>query len=140
YDPNYKTPYTQNMTLSLTRTVSRNLTVDMRYEGALGRRRADGNGMNINLANVYYNKELFDALEMTRRGEDAPLFDQMLAGLNLNNGVAGYGTIGTTVSGVLQHGSAQMRKSALFTSDIALGNYQNVANTLNTLSAAPIVG
>jgi len=134
YDPNYKTPYTQNMTLSLTRTVSRNLTVDVRYEGALGRRRADGNGMNINLANVYYNKELFDALEMTRRGEDAPLFDQMLAGLNLNNGVTGYATVGTTVNGVVQRGSAHMRRSALFTNDLAIGNYQNVANTLNTVS------
>ena len=135
YDPNFKTPYTQNMTMSLTRTVTRNLVVDLRYEGALGRRRADGNGLNVNLANVYYNKELFDALEMTRRGEDAPLFDQMLAGLNLNNGVAGYGTVGTTVNNVLQRGSAHMRRSATFTSDLALGNYQNVANTLNTLSA-----
>jgi hypothetical protein len=103
------------MTLSLTRTVSRNLTVDVRYEGRLGRRRADGNGMNINLANVYYNKELFDALEMTRRGEDAPLFDQMLAGLNLNNGVTWLRTVGTTVNGVVQRGSAHMRRSALFT-------------------------
>jgi hypothetical protein len=108
--------------------------VDLRYEGALGRRRADGNGLNVNLANVYYNKELFDALEMTRRGEDAPLFDQMFAGLNLNNGVAGYGSIGTTVNGVVQRGSAHMRRSTMFTSDIALGNYQNVANTLNTLT------
>jgi hypothetical protein len=142
FDPNYKTPYTENMTLSLTRSVTRNLVVDIRYEGALGRRRADSTagvvGLNVNLANVYYNKELFDALEMTRRGEDAPLFDQMLAGLNLNNGVAGYGPVGTTVNGVLQHGSAQMRRSALFTSDLAMGNYQNVANTLNTLSSGVV--
>ena len=138
YDPNFKTPYTQNMTMSLNRTVSRDLVIEVRYEGALGRRRADGNGMNINLANVYYNKELFDALEMTRRGEDAPLFDQMLAGLNFNNGVAGYGTIGTTVNGVVQRGSAHMRRSATFTSDIALGNYQNIANTLNTLSTGVV--
>jgi hypothetical protein len=134
YAPDFKTPYTQNMTLSLTRTVNRNLVVDIRYEGALGRRRADGNGLNVNLANVYYNKELFDALEMTRRGEDAPLFDQMLAGLNLNNGVAGYGAVGTTMNGVLQRGSAQLRRSATFTNDLATGNYQNIANNLNTLS------
>src|SRR6185503_9335195 len=55
YDPNFKTPYTQNMTFSLTRTVQRNLIVDLRYEGALGRRWADGNGLNLNLANVYHN-------------------------------------------------------------------------------------
>src|SRR5204862_2109170 len=35
YDPNFKSPYTQNMTFSLTRTVSRDLIVDVRYEGAL---------------------------------------------------------------------------------------------------------
>ena len=32
YDPNFKTPYTQNMTMSLTRTVSRDLVIDVRYE------------------------------------------------------------------------------------------------------------
>ena len=69
YDPNFKSPYTQNMTFSLTRTVSRDLVVDLRYEGALGRRRADGNGLNVNLANVYHNKELFDALEIQRERE-----------------------------------------------------------------------
>jgi hypothetical protein len=122
------------MTLSITRNVSRNLVLDVRYEGALGRRRADGGTLNVNLPNVYYNKELFDALEVTRQGGDAQLFDQMLAGLNFNTGVAGYGAVGTTVNGVLQHGSAQMRRSTLFQSDLALGNYQNVAATLNTLS------
>src|SRR5262249_42134810 len=137
YDPNFKTPYTENMTLSLTRSVTKDLVVDVRYEAALGRRRADGNGLNVNLANVYYNKELFDALEMTRRGEDAPLFDQMLAGLNLNQGVSGYGPVGMTVNNILQRGSAHLRRSATFTSDIALGNYQNVANSLNTLNVAP---
>jgi Carboxypeptidase regulatory-like domain len=136
YDPNFKTPYTENMTLSLTRSVTKDLVVDVRYEAALGRRRADGNGLNVNLANVYYNKELFDALEMTRRGEDAPLFDQMLAGLNLNPTVGGYGPVGMTVNSVLQRGSAHLRRSATFTGDIALGNYQNVANSLNTLNVA----
>jgi len=138
YDPNFKTPYTQNMTLSLTRSVSRDLVVDVRYEGALGRRRADGNGLNVNLANVYYNKELFDALELTRRGQDAPLFDQMLAGLNLNSGTAGYGAVGTVVNGVVQRGSSQLRRNATFTSNLALGNYQAIADSLNTLSTGAV--
>ncbi len=137
YDPNFKTPYTENMTLSLTRTVTKDLVIDVRYEGALGRRRADGNGLNVNLPNVYYNKELFDALEMTRRGEDAPLFDQMLAGLNLNPTIAGYAAVGTAnANGVPQRGSAQLRRSATFTTDLALGNYQSIANNLNTLNVA----
>jgi hypothetical protein len=138
YDPNFKSPYTQNMTMSLTRTVSKDIIVDVRYEGALGRRRADGNGLNVNLANVYYNKELFEALEMTRRGEDAALFDQMLAGLNLNNGIAGYGAVGSVVNGVVQRGSAQLRRNATFTTNLAVGNYEAIANSLNTLSTGAV--
>ncbi len=142
YDPNFKTPYTENLTLSVTRSVTRNLTVDLRYDGTLGRRRADSAGLpaglNVNIPNVYFNKELFDALEITRQGGDALLFDQMFAGLNFNNGVTGYGAVGTTVNGVVQHGSAQMRRSSLFQNDLAVGNYQNVAATLNTLSTTAV--
>ncbi len=138
YDPNFKTPYTETLALSITRQVSKNVTVDLRYDGTLGRRRADTTSgaasLNVNLANVYYNKELFDALEMTRRGDDAPLFDQMLAGLLLPGLTTAYGPVGTTVNGIVQHGSSQMRRSTNFSSDLAIGNYQNIANTLNTLS------
>lgn len=137
YDPNFKTPYTQTLTLSVTRQVSRTLTVDLRYDGTFGRRRAD-NSLNVNTPNVYYQPELFNALEVTRAGGDAPLFDQMMAGLTLPGVTAPYGPVGTavTVNGasVPQHASAQMRKSTSFASDLALGNYVNIANTLNTLS------
>src|SRR6185295_10941948 len=47
-----------------------------------------------------------------------------------------YGTVGSAVNGVLQTGSAQLRRSATFTNDLAIGNYQNVANNLNTLNVA----
>src|SRR5215510_1792759 len=36
YDPNYVTPYIQNFTLSVTREVRRNLTLDVRYIGTRG--------------------------------------------------------------------------------------------------------
>jgi hypothetical protein len=138
YDSNFKTPYTETLAFSVTRQVSKNLTVDLRYDGTLGRRRADTTSgaaaLNINLPNVYYNKELFDALEITRQGGDAPLFDQMLAGLVLPGLTSAYGPVGTQVNGIVQHGSAQMRRSTTFSSDLAIGNYQSIANTLNTLS------
>jgi hypothetical protein len=138
YDPNFKTPYTETLALSITRQVSKNVTVDLRYDGTLGRRRADTTSgaaaLNVNLPNVYYNKELFDALETTRTGGDAPLFDQMLAGLTLAGLPANYGAVGTTVNGAVQHGSAAMRRSTTFSSDLAIGNYQSVATNLNTLS------
>jgi hypothetical protein len=145
YDPNFKTPYTETLALSLTRQVSKTITVDLKYDGTLGRRRADTTSgaaaMNINLPNVYYNQELFNALEVTRQGGTAPLFDQMLAGLLLPGVPATYGPVGTAANGVPQHGSAQLRRSTAATgtgttlqSDLAIGNYQNIANTLNTLS------
>jgi hypothetical protein len=110
----------------------------VKYIGVMGRKR-QGN-YNINLANVYYNKELFDALEMTRRGEDSPLFDQMFAGLDLHGTTGtGYGPVGTTPTGsVLQRGSAHLRRNGTFSSNLADGNYQAVVNSLNTLSAASV--
>ena len=144
FDPNFKTPYTETLAFSVARNVSRNLTVELRYDGTLGRRRADSN-LNVNLPNVYYNKELFNALETTRQGGDSPLFDQMLAGLTLPGVPAGYGAVGTTVNGIVQHGSAAMRRSTTFQNNLAIGNYQQVSNDLNTLSVvtgleAPPVG
>ena len=133
YDPNYATPYTENFTLSVTRSVGRKVTVDVRYIGVMGKKR-EGN-LNLNLPNVYFNKELWDALESTRRGEDAPLFDQMFAGLDLHGTTGtGYGAIGTVVGGVLQHGSAHLRRNSTFTANLANGNFDAVASTLNTIS------
>jgi len=125
YDPNLKTNYTQNMTLSVTRQVSRNITVEARYTGTLGRRL---NGwLDINQNNIYYNPELLQALKDARAGtctanaagykenytdkginpcdvnNDPVILDQMLAGLNLNNTVVAsatnpqFGAVGTNV-------------------------------------------
>jgi len=129
YDPNYVQPYTQNFSLSVTRVVSRNVTVDVRYVGTVSKKQPGS--FNLNTPDVYYNQELWDALEVTRRGGDAPLLDQMLAGLNLNNTTAGYGPVGTTVSGVLQTGSAALRRNATFTANLANGNFSAVAASLN---------
>ena len=71
----------------MTRSLNRSMTLDVRYLGTLGKKREGL--LALNLPNVYYNKELWDALEMTRRGEDAPLFDQMFAGLNVSGQTTG---------------------------------------------------
>jgi outer membrane receptor protein involved in Fe transport len=82
FDYNYVAPYIQNFTLSVTRDISRNLNLDVRYIGTRGvKLRGD---IDFNSPNVYYNQRLFDALERTRRGENVELFDQMFMGLNLN--------------------------------------------------------
>ena len=132
YDPNYATPYTENFTLSVTRSLPRNVTVDVRYVGTFAKKQA-GN-LNLNDVSVYHNPELLEALRITRAGGDAPLFDQMLAGLNLNTLVAGYGPVGTTVNGVLQTGSAHLRRSTTFQTALANGDLEAVANSLVTLN------
>ena len=71
---------------------------------------------------------------MTRLGQDAPLFDQMFAGLDLHGTAGtGYGPVGTTVGGVLQRGSAHLRRNATFTANLANGNYVGVINSLANL-------
>ena len=86
FDPNFATPYTQNITLSVTRALSRQFTLDVRYVGSLSRK-LPGN-LNLNTPTVHYNQEVFDAFAAARRGENPELLDRMLAGLDL----AGTGT------------------------------------------------
>lgn len=157
YDPHYATPYTQNLTLSVARTVSKQISVEVRYVGTLARKQAGS--LNLNDSTVFYNKELFDALVVTRAGGDSPLFDQMLAGLNLNSNVTAsataplYGTVGTSVvqpagtllagQTIFQTGSAHLRRSTAvapginqptLASALANGNFEYVANLLLTLA------
>jgi len=154
YDPNYVTPYTDNFTLSITRSIGSKYTIDLRFVDTLGKKQPGTGGggvgaagsFNLNTVNVYHNPELFNALEATRAGLDDPLFDQMLMGLNLNSTVAGYGVVGTCVAlptsplagvgcpagQVMQRGSSQIRRA--FATALANGDYQGV---LNGVGATP---
>jgi hypothetical protein len=142
FDPDYVTPYTDNFTFSISRTVQRNLTVDVRFVDTVGKKLPGTAGVfgtpgsfDVNTVNVYHNPELLKALEATRAGQDDPLFDQMLMGLNLNPGTSGFGAIGTPVNGVLQRGSSHLRRSATFATNLANGNYGAVVASL--ISFAP---
>jgi hypothetical protein len=128
FDPHYETPYAQNFTMQLTRSVRRNLTMDVRYVGTVqlhGYR-----DLNLNSANFLYNglKEAFDAV---RAGGESPLLDTMFNGLNIAG--TGFGPVGTTFAGVPQTAALQMRASTTFNSNLANGNYSAIASTLNTL-------
>ncbi len=152
YDPNYRTPYTQNMTLQVTRSVARNMTVDVRYVGTFGRKMQGT--VNLNDPIVFDNAELMQALDVTRAGGDSPLFDQMFAGLNMAGaGATGYGAVGTCVTQaasstapgrgqegcaanqVMQHGSAQLRRNITYAANLANGNYVGVINSLANTSS-----
>ena len=153
YDSNYKVPYTQNMTLSVTRVVNRQLTLDLRYTGTLGRRL--DSGVNLDLPNVYHNAEFMQALLDARAGTctanatgyksytdaginpcdvngDPVLLDQLMAGLNPNNTISGFGAVGTVVNNVYQSGAQHLRRSPTFQANLANGDFNAVANSLVT--------
>lgn len=127
FDPSYVTPYVQNFNVALTRTVQKNLTFDVRWVATRGVKLRGSE--NLNQVN-YLNNGLLDALLVTRAGGEAPLFDTMFAGVNV--GGAGFGPVGTTVNGVLQRGSDELRANTTFRNNIANGNFAGVASSINT--------
>ena len=139
FDPNYVNPYAENFTLQVTRGLTRSLTLDVRYVGTMqlhGYR-----DINLNSSNFLYNglKEAFDAV---RSGGESALLDDMFRGLNIagtgcqtSAGVAvTCGAVGSTpTGGVLQTAAMHMRASQTFNTNLANGNYNGVAGSLNTL-------
>jgi hypothetical protein len=132
YAPGFVSPYTENVTLSVTRSINRSTTVDVRYVGTLARKQSGSFDLNTNT--VLYNPELFDALERARRGENPVVLDQLLAGLNLQAAtVTGYGPVGSIVGGILQTGGAAVRRNQA--ASLANGNFVAVANGLLGLTS-----
>jgi len=134
-DTNYVSPYVQNLTLSITRAVRNNLTVDLRYIGTLSRKQFTS--INLNSANFLYNG-LLEELNKVRVGGESALLNQMMNGVNIcaTGCAAGvqYGPIGSTVGGVAQTAASQMRQSSTFSQNLANGNFSGVASSLATLN------
>ncbi|HEY2381337.1 MAG TPA: TonB-dependent receptor [Terriglobia bacterium] len=124
YQPQANTvaPYAQNLTLSVTRSLSSSLTLDLRYVGTLARKQWNPT-FNINSPNFLFNglKEAFDA---ARAGGESTLLNQIFNNINLGSGTVGQN--GFT-------GAAELRADSRFNSNLANGNYSAVAATLNTL-------
>ena len=118
FDPHYTSPYVQNLTLSVTRTVNRNVTVDLRYIGTLSRKTYTTQNLNIN--NFLYNG-LGEALDAVRRGDDANagLLDQIFNGVNLCTTAANPASGGCTagsygpINGTTQTAATQIRAGGL---------------------------
>jgi len=126
YAGDLQTPYAQNLTLSVTRSITRNMTLDVRYVGTLARKQI-GN-MDLNQSTAMYNKELFDALTVTRAGGNDPLFDQMFAGIR----ISGVSSAIPVVNGTTSRGSEMLRQSTATRANLANGNFVAVANSLIT--------
>jgi hypothetical protein len=136
YDPNYATPYIQNFSLALTRSVGRDITVDVRYIGTRGVKLFDS--IPINTRNFTTNglKEAFDA---ARYGGESELLDRLFNGINVAgtgcNGVPNSqscGPVGSIVNGLRQTGAMHLRAWTTTQNNLANGNYQALANTLYT--------
>jgi hypothetical protein len=121
FAPDYVSPYVQTFTLGVTRALSSNLLLDVKYVGTRGVKLHSS--INYNEPDFQYNG-LVQALTITRAGGNAPMFDQMFNGLNFGSGI---GVVGKDVTG-----SQALRLHPSFRADIANGNFRNVANTLNT--------
>ena len=119
YDPNFVSPYVQNLTFSVTRTLTKNLTLDVRYVGTLARKQAY-TSFNLNAANFRSNG-LKDAFDVVRAGGESPLLNSIFAGQTVN---------GQTFNGT--NAGAQLRASTTFANNLANGNYAGVAGSLNT--------
>jgi hypothetical protein len=128
--PGLVNPYVQNLTLSVTRSVGSNMTVDVRYLGTLGRKQWNAQ-LQINQPNFLTNglKEAFDAV---RAGGESQLLNQMFNGINIAG--TGYGPVGTTTGGVLQTAGRHLRNDTRFRSALANGDYSTLANTLDLLN------
>jgi hypothetical protein len=136
-DPALVVPYAQNLTLAVTRSITPNLTLDLRYVGTLARKQRSASN-DINIPNFLTNglKEAFDAV---RAGGDSQLLNDMLKGINIAG--AGFGQIGEVFSGVQQTAGMQLRASNLsasgtgitgsLQSNLANGNYAVLARILN---------
>src|SRR5262245_31408631 len=128
YDPNYKNPYIQNITLAVTRSVRPNLTVDVRYIGTLSRKQPYT--LNLNIQDFRYNG-LQQAFDVVRAGGESDLLNNIFKGV----------TIVTGMGAVNGNAGAQLRASTVFNSNLANGNYVGLATSLNTyngnLTTAP---
>jgi hypothetical protein len=146
----------------VTRQINRQLTVDMRYTGTLGRKQLGS--FDINNNNVYYNPELFQALTDARAGTctasspaykanytdkgispcdingDPVFLDQLLAGLNINNTTTGFGAVGTVTGGIFQSGAQHLRRNVTFQQNLSRGNFDSVADSLIALNPTTVQG
>ena len=114
YDPNIRNPYIQSLTLSLTRQIGSNLTVDVRYIGTLSRKQVSG--MNLNSAN-FINNGLVEALDIARAGGESELLDRLIQPFTL---------------WMAASGAEQLRTYFGTNTNLATGNYAAVASTLAT--------
>ena len=133
-DPELMAPYIQNITFTVSRSLGRNMTIEAQYVAALSRKMRSF-GINLNEPNFLYNglKEAFDAVRLgDDMHPDARVLERLFDGVNIAG--RGFGPVGTTVDGVLQTAGLHLRSDSRFSTDLANGDYAEVADTIGELN------
>src|SRR5438034_1944878 len=99
------------------------MILDVRYVGTRGVKLHST--LNYNEPDFQYNG-LLQALDITRAGGNAAIFDQMFKGLNFGTAAAPL-VVGQNITG-----SEALRRNATFRTNLANGNYDAVAGSINT--------
>lgn len=141
FSPNYVAPYVQNITFAVTRNVTSNLMLDLRYVGTLTRK--NFSQLALNNPNFLTNG-LLEAFNDARAGRDPVLLDKLFSGVLLP-------TFGPNcvVDGVTCKGGAALRAASGFSFTdlptfapgwftplnqmLARGQYAGLANAINVL-------
>jgi hypothetical protein len=120
WDPNYVSPYIQNFTLSVTRELNRNFTLDMRYIGTHGVKLLGS--IALNQANFLTNGVLQE-FNTVRAGGESTMFNQMFAGLNIGTSPTASAFLRTNTNwrGFLANGDVAGFASRLATSNELTG-------------------
>ena len=134
-DYNIRNPYTNNFNMSLTRNIGRNLTVDVRYIGTMGRKQTNTpGGMSLNQGN-FIDNGLYVEFEKLRRGEQSAVINSLIPPEKF---VSGMFLPGATGSEQLMYTGYGGQGSAL--ANLSFSGLASTLGTSNGSSEAAYVG
>ncbi|HJZ97550.1 MAG TPA: carboxypeptidase regulatory-like domain-containing protein, partial [Candidatus Solibacter sp.] len=124
FDSHLRTPYYQNFSVSLSRELSPNTLLDLRWVGNKGTKLIQD--ANINEVNAVENG-ILNAFQITQRGGNAPLFDTIFAGIS---------GVGSTITGsdLVRSPNGGMQG---FLANNDVGGFANFLNTTTQITGQP---
>ena len=129
YDPDIQNPYIQSLTLSLTRNIGSNVTVDVRYVGTLSRKQIGS--IALNSAN-YRSNGLETAFAAARSGGESALLNSLI----LPNTLVKNAACVAPFTDPTCSGAAQLRAFTSTNTNLARGSFALVAGTLAATNGA----
>ena len=115
YDDTYVAPYVQNFTLSVTRSIGRKVTVDVRYVGTIAKKLFAE--VPVNSPNFLTNG-LKEAFDLARSGQESALLNDLTSSVNFRFGNSGADWLRAQTTG------------ANMANLLATGNYASLADQL----------